>query len=385
MVFFDVINGLDDYRNDKRISGMLNGCKILNHIEFMNWYLPEESRFSQRTLLKYPESEEQRNKADKTIEIFARYVLQDLSISVCEGKIGNTYGRNAMNNLKNINNFDLLVVMDPSIKIVKSTKAEHQATKKLLSIIAFIIVEKGECQQSKRSLKSNTALIDRSDVYSVNLICRREDKPDKTSVKGVVLLGAYMYCIKNSPLIAIKDKIGILELAGAYTNLSGFFSYTKIGFDKDNTFYGNTCFADPGNLPMSVDINQHNNEDIIQMVCGDKKRVRVAINDDTGIYELGLPDKNNTAEVKAQAQIAKISRLKNMMVLDYDKMKAIDTKLLNAILNKSVSSLLLQTPKDKVVVVQNYLDMLKAKYKNNKNTTKADGNLSCTINGGVSR
>ena len=385
MVFFDVVNGLDDYRNDRRIAGMLNGCKILNHIEFMNWYLPEESRFSQRNLLKNPDSEDQRNLADKTIEIYARYVLQDLSISVCEGKIGKTYGRDAMNNLKNIDNFDLLVVMDPSIKIAKATQAEHQANKKLLSILGFIIVEKGECTKSKRSQASTAALIDRSDVYSVNLICRREDKPDRTNVKGVVLLGAYMYCIKNSTSIAVKDKIGILELAGAYTNLSGFFSYTKIGFDKDNTFYGTTCFTDPGNLPMSVDINQYNNQDIIQMVCGDKKRDRREINDDTGIYELGLPDKNIAAEVKAQAQIAKISRLKNMMVLDFAKMKAVDTNFMNAILNKSDSSLLPQTQKDKVIVVQKYLDMLKAKYKNNKNTTKADGNLSCTINGGVSR
>jgi hypothetical protein len=376
MAFFDVANGLDDYRNDRRIKKMLQGCHILNHIEFMSWYMPEEGRFSERNLLKNPGSAKKRLEANQTIENYARYVLQNLSSSVCEGQINETYGHAAMNNLKNINNFDLLVVMDPSIKIGKFTNAEHQANKKLSAIIAFIIVEKGECKESN--------LIDRSDVYSVNLICRREEKVGKKSVKGVVLLGAYMYCIKNSAAIAKKDKIGILELAGAYRNLSGFFSYTKVGFDKDYSLFGKMCFKDAANLPMSVDINQYSSEDIIQLVCGDKKRDPSDIKDDTGIYELGLPNKNDPEEVKAQAEIAEICTLKHKMFLNFNQLKAGDRKIMNAVLNQTANTLaspIPQTQSGKLKVIQKYADALMAKYKK-KPVCEEEENGMCTISGG---
>lgn len=98
-------------------------------------------------------------------------------------------------------------------------------------IKGFMIVEKGECSLHP-------------DVFCVNLICSKGG--------GSVLLGLYLYCIYHTP--ELTSKIGLLELANAYLNVSGLCAYTKFGFEYDPTLFGTNCFEDFGNLPMKVDI-----------------------------------------------------------------------------------------------------------------------------------
>lgn len=364
MALFHETNGLSHYKNDNRIKQMLNGCELMNHEEFLEWYLPPEIKYSKRIESEYSGSAKRRKIENIEVGKYARQVLLELAENVCASSIDADYGRTTMRNLKKLNRFDLLVA-------VKNPEAKKNTSKQnLSSVVAFIIVEKGEC-----SIDSDN--IDRSDVYSVNLICRREDKPNKTTVKAVVLLGAYMYCIKNNENMHVKDKLGILELAGAYTNLSGFFSYTKMGFDKDNSLFAKTCFKDADNLPMSVDINQYSSEDIIQMVSGEKKRDVNQIKDDTGIYELGLPDKHNKAQVENQLLIAQICSLQHLMNVNYKELKKNDElqTLLDEILQSNPTKqkrrqLKDEKKKEEKQIVQDYLDEVMLNYqRQNKNVS----------------
>ena len=388
MVLFDSANGLDDYRKDNKIMEMLNGCELMNYAEFMKWYTPTDIRYSERIKSEYPGSAKRRKIENKEVKVHAMNVFKELATNVCESNIEEDYGHRTMRNLKKTSHFDLLVAVNKN-----EDRTINTPRQRLSSVVAFIIVEKGECSISDPD-------IDRSKVYSVNLICRREDKPNTVSVKGVVLLGAYMYCIKNCQNIHTDDKIGILELAGAYTNLSGFFSYTKVGFDKDNSLFGKKCFKDADNLPMSVDINQYDNSDIIRLVSGDKKRTASEIKDDTGIYALGLPDKTDPAAVNSQILIAQICSLQHLMELSYRNVK--NNEELNTLLDeilqnkKQVKIKGRQLKDDRIAeekkVVQEYLDEVKTIYKtqlmntNIKKTTTPKSacstKKSCAVSGG---
>lgn len=100
------------------------------------------------------------------------------------------------------------------------------------AIKGFIIAEKGECTKHPQS-------------YCVNLVCSKAGG-------GSILIGLFLYCIYHSP--HLTEKVGLLELANSYFNVSGLCAYTKFGFVYDPSLYGNDCFADFGNLPMKADI-----------------------------------------------------------------------------------------------------------------------------------
>ena len=190
----------------------------------------------------------------------------------------------------------------------------------------------------------------------------------------------------------MSDKIGILELANAYMNLSGFFSYTKVGFDKDNSLFGKYCFNDASNLPMSVDITKYSNADIIGMVTDTKKRDPTQIKDGTGIYELGLPDKNIKSEVETQALIAKISSLKHMMDVDYKKVQSTLSlkSFKDSIVDKKNFPKNSTTETQEKLAVQEYLNDVKSIYKKQLDSKKTvcipkEDNAYCVISGGKSR
>jgi len=297
---FNTNNKLDEYRNDETIQKMLDGCVLLNHAEFISWFKPPIVTKATRNA-----HSQKRVLANEEVGHIAYDVLDNLADVVCKGKIGYHYGRRAIQNVsenfdyKKHDLFDILVAVEPKYNKINTFRGTNVVERdKLKSVLGFIVVEKGECKQLK-------------DIYSVHLICSRESK--SKTIKGAILLGAYLYCIKSSNEITEKNKRGILELAGGYTNLSGFFAYSKLGFDKDNSLYHELyCFKDAGNLPMSVDLTKYSSRDIIDMVNGSKKRDDVK--DDTGIYLIGVP-KDKTEQI-IQNNIAVLSNMKQMLVLD---------------------------------------------------------------------
>lgn len=261
---------LDEYRNSNSIRKMLKGGELLTQSEFVSWYKPKETRTTRHT------SEYKDDIESENFEIAMEF-LDDICDEVCR-KIGTEYGQIALrktaNNLKSssksTNKFDLLVAVSAGYdkQELKSTTTVQKNKNK--SIVGFIVVEKGECKLLK-------------DQVCVNLICVKEN-----TIKGSVILGAYLYCIKSSYFLP-KNQKGLLELAGSYSNLAGFFSYTKLGFDKDESLYHKKCFYNPENLTMSVDLQKYEKKDIIDLVTGDKKRGDFSdqVIDDTGIFACG--------------------------------------------------------------------------------------------------
>ena len=292
---FNYQNGFNQYVNDPKIKKMLQGHTLLPHKQFIEWFRPQSPK-------ELPVRSTTKNRLANTIRtvketnIIAKGVLSTMANNVCENEIGKGYGIDAIHQIANDlkgakeKTFDILVSVIPGYDNIKNTTSTKTLeNKKLKCITGFIIVQKGECRKLK-------------DVYSVYLICTRGrgkvigntkngDPIYEFNTKSGLLLGAYLYCIKCSPLIKNENKLGILELASAYMNMSGFFAYTKVGFDKDNSLFDTkprVCFEDANNLPMSVNLNLYTLEDIIDMVTGHKKRDNV--NDDTGIIQLGLQD-----------------------------------------------------------------------------------------------
>jgi hypothetical protein len=150
------------------------------------------------------------------------------------------------------------------------------------TVIGFIIAELGECAREPN-------------VYAVNLICSQ-------SGLGKLLLGACLYCIKFND--AVSEKKCILELAHAYKNTPGFFMYTKLGFNLDDSLIGKEgeCFFDYLHIPMSVTLNDDKFTQqyfVDMMLRSDFKQADV--NDPTGIYELGLPKKESEDGGKSSA------------------------------------------------------------------------------------
>ena len=144
---------------------------------------------------------------------------------VCRGFIGNEYLENAiLSNAFNENiNYDAVVLFENNDNMP----------------LAFLIVEKNECRRLP-------------DVWSVNLICAKDKSKNNKKGLGQILMGLYLFTIVHNPIIAAKDKYGILELAGGYINVTGLASYSKLNFEVDEDLWGDECFSDYNNLPMAT-------------------------------------------------------------------------------------------------------------------------------------
>ena len=210
---------------------------------------------------------------------FKRYINnRNLSDVVCgrdengELNIGSEYGRDVMDRLHN---------NDPALDIlaiVPRNQLDH--------VLGFILCELGECKVEPN-------------VWSVNLICMT-----KTIVKASLLLGAMMFCIKRKPQY---DPGAILELAGGYSNLAGFISYTKMGFNRDlDLLIGkDICFHDVTNLPMSVDISSISFSEIKRRAAGMRTRIVTHQDDPTGLYN--NVSRMTPAESKREATACNLS------------------------------------------------------------------------------
>jgi len=261
----------------------------------------------------------------------ANDTFKEIANEVCDPSIGRDYGRTSLINITKYYDFDFLVAVTPDYnKIPPMMNYEKQRIYKRKKILGFLIAERGECR-----MKRNT--------YSVNLICIQKNpvlvgsKP--YTVKGTILLGAFLYCIKSydgilellgdegdegedeDQEILPVDQQGILELAGAYENLDGFFAYSKLGFKKDISLLthrdvpnNERCFYDPTLLQMIAPMNQFDSpQHIIQRVTGERRMTPMELieNDKIGLIQTGLPNTipENEEQKKLQKKIAEDANL----------------------------------------------------------------------------
>lgn len=245
---------IEPFRSNPQIRQALNGNHLLHFEEFKDWYLPQPS----------PLQEAQ--------------VIGDLATIACEGNIGPVYIQRLVQSLSDGRaDFDILIVVDSRYE---ESREGIPVTDKLKHVIGFVIAELGECK-------------DKPNVYSINLICTRT--VGNASIKSLVLLGAFEFCIKNSISGNVNTDEGILELADGYINMPGFISYTKMGFKKTEELSGATCFTDYNNLPMRVDLTRLTNDEIIARAAGWRPTITPE-EDDSGLFNARVsPDDQRTA------------------------------------------------------------------------------------------
>lgn len=303
---------IDPYRNDPKINSAIHNAGLLNYSEFMDWYSQPNVRTSRRILSK-------RNLESDNEEVHKMHKdsLKQIANEVCEKKIDAQYGISSILNL-NFEKFDILVAVAPDYDTLKKKESDITTKTALKNktkhILGFIIVEKGECKMLP-------------DFYTVNLICARSKVEYKKygkhaslkreRIRGAILLGAYLFCAKR-----INQTMGLLELADGYKNISGFFSYSKMGFVKDLSLFDRKCFKDYANLPMSLNINDYSYEQIINYASGlDKIR---DINDDTGLIYL-VP--KTPRQQALQVQISGLCNLTYQIDYILNGSYALDVKL----------------------------------------------------------
>jgi hypothetical protein len=195
----------------------------------------------------------------------------------CRDGIEEPYIKTALDKIKSDPKYDFLAVINNSLPF--STQEQ-----KIKAVTGFIISRLGECRPIEN-------------VYCANLICA---KPQNIPAK--ILMGAFLYCIKNTTDPKI-EQLAILELAGGYTNIAGFFSYTKMGFDKNLDLYGMNCFTEFTSLPMSANVNEMTSEQIVGYTT---TLQRTNVKDDTGLFKTGIPA--NDEQRRLQPIIAEIAQ-----------------------------------------------------------------------------
>lgn len=188
-------------------------------------------------------------------------IIHNLSPSMCVD-IGEAYGRHAVERtLKAVtapgapSKFDILVLIDADYETLNLKSKTSLIDQRFDKIRGFIVTELGECKSEP-------------DVHSVNLICAN------VSGGGAILMGAYLYCIKRTPLL---PQLGLLELAGGFTNSIGLCAYSKFGYVANLAYLGPHCFADSNNLPMSVDVARLTVDQIAAVVRGTAKVSQIDI------------------------------------------------------------------------------------------------------------
>jgi hypothetical protein len=245
---------LNEYINDPRTQSMLNGIVLLNYDDFFNWYngIDENQNEDLSDDLVYSED------ADTKYGVKDRTKFLDMAKVICHN-IGYEYGISTLNSLvKRPETLDILVAVTPDYMNTNFDKsaAYNRYVALRNKILGFIVVEKGECKIVP-------------DIYCLRLICTKQEAINGFKIKGSVLLGAFLYCLKSD---ITKKQYALLELANGYRNLPGFFAYSKFGFEKEMGFFAPDCFTEYGNLPMIVDLRETyaDKQSIIEVMVGEK-------------------------------------------------------------------------------------------------------------------
>lgn len=234
---------------------LMNGYTLVSRTQFESLYTPRVRIASRREI-----PIERLTAAASISSAKALTKIKTMALRVCRGGVGDAYAQEAV--LDGMNENDIYDIL---FAIKTDTLAELEDTERMTpppikqiedSVDAFIVVEKGECRAS-------------NNVWCVKLICAGKNPDVSRRIAGKILLGACLYCIKQSALVL--DKECFLELASAYDNLPGLFTYMNLGFRANPYLFARDCFYEIGNLPMSVDLTAVSALDIIQILTNERE------------------------------------------------------------------------------------------------------------------
>lgn len=171
------------------------------------------------------------------INIDKDFFINCLTNYTCKKEISIHYVFNSLTNAFQNPNYDIVIIVEIT------NGYDKISLQKNLSIIAFMVTEKGACKYH-------------SNAVVLNLLCCQGP------VSASVLLAGYLYMIKSSNY----KQMAILGLAGGFTNISGLCLYSKFGF-KANISLQKKCFK-RHDLAMSVYMTQYqSNDDILNVLA----------------------------------------------------------------------------------------------------------------------
>jgi hypothetical protein len=234
---------------------LMNGYTLVSRSRFESLYSPRVRIASRREI-----PIETLTAATSISSAKALTKIKTMALRVCRGGVGDEYAQEAVLDGMNENDiYDILFAIktDTLAVLEDTTRMTPPPIKQIEdSVDAFIVVEKGECRA-------------RNNVWCVKLICAGKNLDVSRRIAGKILLGACLYCIKQSAVVLEKECF--LELASAYDNLPGLFTYMNLGFRSNPYLFASNCFYEVGNLPMSVDLTNVPALDIIQILTNEKE------------------------------------------------------------------------------------------------------------------
>lgn len=304
--------------SDKITGFPLSTYNLYNKDDLLNntFFRPDRigTRYTEKSTTYTEESKE-------NIEI----IMTLLSEKICSS-IGKNYAKTAVEKVIDLaNNEDKFDILVASTRVMDDLTLPIE--QRMAGIVAFIIVELGECEKYPAS-------------YSINLICT--DLKNAISGTGSILMAAFLYTILShppntrasrpisfprgnsflqvtskrlldgrvienttfattEPLIPVQH-VAVLELASAYTNPGGLCMYEKYGFAYDQTMFSNNtvnppinCFADRDNLPMLIDFQTKPGYAELSQEDKKTKIINIAANLDRGFAKspiCGIRDKD---------------------------------------------------------------------------------------------
>lgn len=233
------------------ISSMLQNYELYNRVTFHNWYFGA----TRRSVRSSPESgdlqKQYRDDMNRLVENGDPCYATDIGGGYSEDEIRTAFSRT--------HTHDILFAVDKRLVNEPDSTEKTSNNKKLLAIAGVIIVEKGVCDMRKNS-------------WGVNVICV---KPN--TIKGSILMGACLYCIKANSHINPEC---ILELADGYSNLPAFYSYTALGFLRDDSLWGEQCLHTKYCMPMRADLDRVFIDDISKRVLGTAPQLKLSMKKD---------------------------------------------------------------------------------------------------------
>uniref|UniRef100_A0A6C0E3M6 Uncharacterized protein n=1 Tax=viral metagenome TaxID=1070528 RepID=A0A6C0E3M6_9ZZZZ len=259
------------------IKTALGDYELLNYEQFMNWW-NDYKKYSANLSIN---------------ESLIKDSFTKIFTSRCQN-LSQGYIIHTINSIFTKSTFDVLFAVYKKDSIIFESDIYDYQSRKSKNVGGFIVVEKGECKKAPNwsfSNYFNNKEINYNNVYSVFLICSSNDNTTCPTIKGQLLMGAYLFVIKSNKSF---PQIAVLELLSGYTNIPGFISYSKLGFEKDLHLYGNNCFYSLTNLPMNNSLINKNITDIIQFVIKD---VDIIISHESrkilNFYESNINNKEN--------------------------------------------------------------------------------------------
>lgn len=353
----------------KRVSSLLSNYKLYNRETFHKWFFGFTEDDADNII------DEQQYDAYKTVMAI---LIKSANPCTTDSNVYGGYTKRAMRSALSMrttdeadeeedaspkkNNYDILFAIDTQIKIHSDDPTHAKLEKKSNAIVGVIVVERGECRASPKS-------------WCVKVICV---KPN--SVKGSLLMGACLYCIKANHSINPEC---LLELAGGYKNLSAFYSYTGLGFVRDDSLWDDRCFDTVQCMPMRVDLSKISQGDIINKVLGRGPKFVLDSDDDpSGLWNrkcYALHDKNKDVLKEIQKFSNKILGLtlwKRDEVTDSEQIPILQDKLKTKLEEFDSLNVVSQTKCDDVTV--ELVDGVTGSH------SKCSG-MKCSILGGRSR